>query len=378
MGLLLLTLYICPIPERITLSHKLQYFLDNPRTEEEVQAVKDLLVKLHAKYPSVVPLESNEPIVTITNTISQFYAAFSKDNEYIKSFYDQNKEIDVFEFVARMWIVVRFEEAVEHEVLSGEIAGFTQDGEVMFEIAEQATIRVDIPEDIIKYGHLVSLLLREEEQIHNIESFIINPTAPNVEQRMSKIWFHFAEFGQICFEYAKYEFEPWYEWRFFPFVVEELVQMGQEIDAIFEIESPEKLLYIGNVLRVIGEDLHDTRFKLVLLTSILELLLTRNPDTGRFNVEDSINKQFQLKAAILVYLHDKTQDINEIKKILRLIYQQRSNIAHGNFREVSKYINKNPQGESFEELVIYLHSYVQAVLKEYISDPNFVNFMKEG
>ena len=118
------------------------------------------------------------------------------------------------------------------------------------------------------------------------------------------------------------------------------------------------------------------------MTSILELLLTHNPDFNRFNVEDSISKQFQLKVSILVYLNDKTVDINAIKSRLKTIYQQRSNIAHGNFSAVNKYINglskKEGKEEYFDDLVVDLYKYVRSVLEEYLKDFRFVEFLKEN
>ena len=119
-----------------------------------------------------------------------------------------------------------------------------------------------------------------------------------------------------------------------------------------------------------------------MLTSIIELLLTHNPDFNRFNVEDSISKQFQLKASILIYLNDKTVDINGVKSRLKTIYQQRSNIAHGNFAAVNKYISslskKEGKEEYFDELVVDLYKYLRAILEEYLKDIRFVDFLKEN
>ena len=214
---LLLTFYIYPIREKITLSHRLGYHLDNPRTDEEVLAVKGLLVDVHSKYEPVVPIQSEEPIITIANTLEQFYTVFAQEDEYVKSFFDQFKEGDIFELVARMWIVIRFDENTERQVFPADIEGFTQDSEVMFKLREEGEIQVGIPDDLIKYGHLISLLIREEEKIHNIESFIINPASPKGEERVQKLWFNFACFGQNCFEYSNYGDEAWYDWHFFPY-----------------------------------------------------------------------------------------------------------------------------------------------------------------
>jgi len=119
-----------------------------------------------------------------------------------------------------------------------------------------------------------------------------------------------------------------------------------------------------------------------MLTSIIELLLTHNPDFNRFNIEDSISKQFQLKSAILIYMNDKSRNLNSVKNRLKVIYQQRSNIAHGNFGEIDKYISrfskKEGEEEYFSDLVTDLYTYIRAILEEYLKDKTFVEFLKDG
>jgi hypothetical protein len=161
------------------------------------------------------------------------------------------------------------------------------------------------------------------------------------------------------------------------------------LDKAFNEGNSEKLLYIGNILKVVGHDLHDEKIKLLLLTSIIELMLTHNPDLQRYNVEDSINKQFQLKATTLIYLNDTSRSIKDIKNRLKTIYTQRSNVAHGNFHEIEKYIDKLSKnrkaedeemggGEYFVSLITDLYVYIRAILEEYLKDRGFVEFLKDG
>jgi hypothetical protein len=169
-------------------------------------------------------------------------------------------------------------------------------------------------------------------------------------------------------------------WRFFPYARDEIDRVVAQLNSAFGRGLEDELLYIGGLLKIIGHETRDSRIRLLLLTSILELILTHNPDSSRFNVEDSINKQFQLKASILVYLNDKTKEINSIKKRLKIIYQQRSNIVHGNFKELDKYISNLPkkegQEECFDSLIGDAYSFVRAVLEELLKDQSFVDFLK--
>jgi hypothetical protein len=169
-------------------------------------------------------------------------------------------------------------------------------------------------------------------------------------------------------------------WRFFPYARDEIDRAVAQLNNAFGRGLEEELLYIGGLLKLIGHETHDNKIRLLLLTSILELVLTHNPDSNRFNVEESINKQFQLKASILVYLNDKSKEIDSIKKRLKTIYQQRSNIVHGNFKALDKYISSLPkkegQEEHFDSLIGDAYSYVRAVLEELLKDQGFVEFLK--
>ena len=85
---------------------------------------------------------------------------------------------------------------------------------------------------------------------------------------------------------------------------------------------------------------------------------------------------------MLIYQNDKQRDINEIKKRLKTIYTQRSNIAHGNFRAYEKYKKnlKNENGEKLyiDVLVADLYIYIRAIIEEYLKDKNMVEFLKSG
>ncbi|MBG1260673.1 hypothetical protein [Nostoc commune] len=81
-------------------------------------------------------------------------------------------------------------------------------------------------------------------------------------------------------------------------------------------------------------------------------------------------------------MNDNTIDINLVKSRLKTIYQQRSNIAHGNFMAVDKYIRnlskREGMEEYFDDLVVDLYRYIRAILEEFLKDSNFVIFLKEN
>ena len=80
--------------------------------------------------------------------------------------------------------------------------------------------------------------------------------------------------------------------------------------------------------------------KFVSIVSIIELLLTHCPDSAKYNVEDSINKQFKSKVALIAYLHNKNSDFELVAKECSHIYSLRSDVAHGNFGKFPKDLQK--------------------------------------
>ena len=193
---------------------------------------------------------------------------------------------------------------------------------------------------------------------------------------------YFISFGSNALHYGEVTEDDERTWLFFPVAKEYMLEQCNLIEKAFQEGLADKLLYIGSILQI-AQHTTDTKVRIVMLTSIIELLLTHNPATNRFNVDDSINKQFQLKTSILVYLSDKSKDINVIRKRLQTIYQQRSNVAHGNFGELEKYARRLPKNkkkeskETLGDLVGDLYTYLRAILEMYLRDRQFVEFIKD-
>jgi hypothetical protein len=224
------------------------------------------------------------------------------------------------------------------------------------------------------------LLIHSEGQNYFGRSLLIESEIINNDRPTKRIWQDFLIFGVASNSYPEAGDEL--GWIFFPYAIDKIRAVTNSLENVFRQGVEEKLLYAGSILKIAAQNYNDVRTRVVMLTSIIELLLTHNPDYNRFNVEDSISKQFQLKASILVYLNDKSKNINVIKKRLKTIYTQRSNIAHGNFKKVEKYINnlskKKGEEEYFEELVSDLYYYIRAILEEYLKDLPFIEFLKEA
>ena len=253
-------------------------------------------------------------------------------------------------------------------------------GEAGIFLLDDDHILVQKSKSLANYCSLLSLLIHTQESSYVGRTFLADPEPIAPHRPTAEVWQNFFLFA-ISINSSPQDKDE-LRWLFLPNVITTLRSVANQLEKIFDNVSSEKMLYIGEILKMVSHDTQDIKARIVLLTSILELLVTHSPDFNRFNVEDSISKQFQLKVSLLVYLNNKNNDLNTVKTRLKTIYQQRSNIAHGNFSAVEKYVQnlsqKEGKEEYFDDLVTDLYLYVRAILEEYLKDFKFVEFTKEN
>lgn len=386
-----LTTYIYPIESPVILSEALRFTLDNPCTPEEIGIIRNYLeVSLNSpdeayehEYSARIPIEKIDDVFTIQQSLEDFEQKFSQADSYVKEFFRLNKTNDLLMLLSKMWIIARFDDEGESERLAQIAKEERAQGHVGFFLLEDENPILKNSNKLINYSHLLSLLIHNAPEEYTGGSFIAyndiqRLKRPKIDRSINQNIMFF------CFMAYPHKPDDSSLWRFhFPFIRDKLLSTAKELETVWKNESPqETILYIANLLKVSSEDIKDERSALVTLVSILELLLTHNPDFNRFNIEDSISKQFKLKASILVYLNDKTKDLNWIKKRLAVIYNQRSNIAHGNFTQFNKYLKSLPKKEGeeeyFSDLILDLLLFIRSIIEEYIKDSGFVDFLKEN
>jgi hypothetical protein len=138
-------------------------------------------------------------------------------------------------------------------------------------------------------------------------------------------------------------------------------------------------LFIGETIKSINEHHLESKMMFLMLIGIIEFLLTHNPNSYRFNVEDSIRKQFQLKTGIVL---NKMAgfDLSKTSNRLKLFYDVRSAIAHGDFIAIENIIKKERKIDSdFDifDLVEEAFNYVSTIVKMYVQEPDFVDSLKK-
>lgn len=77
--------------------------------------------------------------------------------------------------------------------------------------------------------------------------------------------------------------------------------------------------------------------------TLLEMFVTHSPSTNRYNVEDSISKQFVEKISASFSLTHSIKnkiDLEDFKKELKYMYNYKSKLLHGEVLEMNKQLNK--------------------------------------
>ena len=129
----LLTSFIYPLQEPLTLSRQLGFSLDNPRTDDEIEAVKEYLLRAYESgYDYKFPIHSEEDIVTLESIINAFRDAISEEDSYMKNKFYQYERENIFDFLASIWIIARFEDEGIGEELREEHQKLREEGQFGF------------------------------------------------------------------------------------------------------------------------------------------------------------------------------------------------------------------------------------------------------
>lgn len=379
----LLTHLLFPIENPIQLSKKLDLSLDNLRNEEEIKRLKNFIevsmdsddeIYNRPGHKMRLPKVADEGIVSVEWGLRDFAKKYNQ-SEYITKFFEENQTDDYWDLISRMWVVLRIGDNSE---IYNSLYNYKIDK--LFYLEDESPAW----ENAINYSYILSLLISKGDEDYNGRTFLlpnldhlIDFPEPNVY--LNGAIFYFCGINVVDYSPSKSE-------EFFDLasLIEPLKDKANKIEKILDIESAKKLLYIGNLLKAADNRHIDSRLKFNTLVSIMELLLTHNPDYNRFNVEDSISKQFRLKTSILAYIEDPEINLDEMRNNLKDIYDQRSNIAHGNFNEFYKYLVKGKSKDSifstkhFHKLMDNLYDYVRICVNQYIQRRKFVEFLKKN
>lgn len=172
-----------------------------------------------------------------------------------------------------------------------------------------------------------------------------------------------------------------------------ILDIANKLDDLLEDDTfVETFKFLSNAIYV-ADNSYDDRTSILIYSSVLESLLTHKPDYNRFNVEDSISKQFALKTCIILEKECKEYNIEKYVKRCNLFYSVRSDIAHGNVgnsREIIKKFDKlYTKTNNYKDIETTYDSVLETVrdelrdilyhiLKFYLKDKKYVDFVKNN
>jgi hypothetical protein len=375
-----ITTYVYPLRQPVELSNLLRLKLDNPRTKDEIAHVESYLIRAaDSGEDYAIPLSSDQEIGTVENILNGFRDYFGRQDPHVLTRFKSSKRKDALKFLASIWIVMRYDDDGEAKRLSSFHKRMRAKGRHTISLLEDDHPIVKGETLVCDYAYLLSLLIHTEGDSYYGRGFIIKDPKPTSVQNKS-MWYQLLMLAFVSgdADERRVRDEP-LRWVFLPYVRHVLEEQTRRLEQVFGTGSTDKLLYVGSLLRVAAEA-NNEKVRLLLLTSILELLLTHSPDHSRFKVDESISKQFRQKVGLLVYLNKKTRNLDKVNERLKVIYNQRSNVAHGNFVALNKYLASlskvEGQEEYFDDLITDLYSYVRAVLEEYLKDKQFVEYLR--
>lgn len=349
-----LTNFIYPLSAPISMSRELGIVFDNPRSEEELEFIKSKIIPAikNRNFDRLVP-GSGRRKFELTDLARKIVQGFPENKQ--SRFTDIESDTNLIDMLSTSWCIVRYNHQSDHcywfrskEGLN--VLGLKGYGRQLVQdicFALSFLLRLDV--DCVGS----SFLLEEKDDTDEIRtSIVLNSLFHNDINEM----FGHQRFGKIEEQFTKF---------------------SSLIDSQISSPSEDKILYVGGVLRSI-RDVRDYRIEILNLVSVLELFVAHNPDSQRFNIEDSIGKQFRTKIAILA--RGISPSLEELGQELKHIYNIRSKIAHGDFIELKKELSKKTTTPELEEamfdIVYRLYEIVREVFLSCLQDPELAKFLK--
>lgn len=297
----ILTKFIYPLREKLVLNDEI--YFDNPRTKEEIKIIAKL-IRESSPFPPNDRLAGGEGFITLEYIINKIKEKYANDNEFLDNI-DNCKYKDPIYKLASMWVVLRYEKRINYNSFF--------DINKARNLVDTLTILSFDTNKYYDFSVLISdefSFINEDETKNNISNSIIENL---VEARNKKNVNTDYKFGGFINFYHK---------------------IYDKSDMIKKSVKQDLINYVMECIGSFRKN-HDLKMKFVSIVSIIELLLTHSPNYSRFNVEESISKQFNNKIALICYLNNKNANYENIIKESRLIYSIRSDIAHGNFDKIN-------------------------------------------
>lgn len=371
----MLTEYIFPIKPTTPFWNGI--YFDNPRTEEEIKNVAEILRKINSgdDYKCFCYSENKLKIY-----LDKFFNTYKYDidvQNYINS--DIYKKLSIsnnlYTILASMCVIVRFDidDSTNTKCL-GEYDLLVPSYEKTIRILDFLCFTSFTNEAHTRDSFLVKTFLNNRNYLYEKSAnslILFNLYTCTIPEIINDCESHFG----------------------LPFKkVLEIINFN--LEKIKKYENDYKFNYIAEMIGNYQNIEYD-QMKIVTLVSIFELLVTHKPDANRYNIEESIRKMFSNRILTILYLNNKNINIKAVKKELLSIYDLRSNISHGNFNDINSCLAKlrdcyiEIDGFRFDSDDDYtesyllsrteqgLRNYLKILLNKYIDDDVLFDILKD-
>lgn len=358
----LLTIFIDGIEKPIDLFDDHSLIFDNPRTKDEIRSIASLVRDM---CPNDIPPNFNVfnpdgSQLTVSDFLELFYE-FKKSCTYVSDRKSKMIFTDIYEELASYWVIIR----CKKDTLSPTPIELFPRTTNVFGISLE-------PEDAIKtklYKFCFNrMMLLTFLSLKNNAAFFLQKGYAHSTPLENIFEMYTSNISTMAFNFAYTNFVT--EIKYTSMITELskfLTAINDSAEMINNKLSSksfmERLDYISEILSTYYSET-DYRMKILLLTSIIEMVLTHNPDNSRFNVEDSITKQFVKNCLVLLSLDNPELNVETEHILLKSIYSLRSSIVHGDFdnipkiqKNMSKYMKENPIKGIFLEVELGFSEY---------------------
>ena len=368
-------------------------YFDNPRNIEEVKKVAQVLKEANYSYSHFPEnyKQVGEGDVSLEYIKDMFYKRYN-DNLGTQTSHKNNKYKNIYYHLAKNWVIMRINNGCKNDSKNFELQNFKENSDIKKTIVVHNTCTEH--EKVIRFINLLTFISLENDNFLDHSILLSECFDP----------FNMGYYGNVNLKsiiidllvmstnISSEKDEP-NEFRFcsFDLIYEKLKQNEKLL--INKLED-DLIIYISNNLELYRQ-LNDDKMKIVSLVSMIEFLIAHNLDSSRYNIEDSIRKQFSNKIMVVLHLNGMVENPNELEKLLLLIYDLRSSIAHGSFDKISnlcekiyKWQLKNDKDfveyeDGWDEfgilndVNILLRKYFRIIVKNYLLDEQLFQILKK-
>lgn len=366
-------------------------YFDNPQNIDEIKQVAEILRKANYSYSPFPETykQFGKEYISLEFMKDKYYERYKNDKD-IQTRKSENKYKNVYYHLAKNWVIVRIDDDIKKEEVKIELA------KISSAIDEKNYKVVDTYknyEDAIKFLDLLIFISLENDSFLN-HSFLIPECFDiySLGYESKSLKNLIIDLLVIATSKSKEKENP-NDFRYCRFdKVYEKLKLYENL--VIDKLDNELIQYVADNLEIYNQ-LYEDKMKIVSLVSMIELLIAHNPDSSRYNIEDSIRKQFSNKILVILHLNNMVDNPKELEKLLLLIYDLRSSIAHGSFNNINSICEKiykwrklydndfTDYENGWDEfgilnyINILLRKYFRVILRHYLSDKTLFDILKK-